>query len=224
MEEYSPDLCYIKGTKNVSANALSCLGILNNPMSEEHFSEALRSELHAFYDEDLPASAFPLSYAFLGKAQSTDVAILKETAKAKSLYSIQPFTGGGKTRELICYNGKIVVQKKLQSLVIQWYHNYLGHPNINQTKEIIGQHLWWPKMRNQITNLVTVYSTCQLNKPKTSKQFWHLPEKEAEAIPWDKMCIDLIGPYTICRKGQKNLICKCVTMINPATSSFKIHQ
>jgi hypothetical protein len=39
-----------------------------------------------------------LSYAFLGKAQSTDVAILKETAKTKSLYSIQPFTGGGKDK------------------------------------------------------------------------------------------------------------------------------
>jgi hypothetical protein len=38
---------------------------------------------------------------------------------------------------------------------------------------------------------VTICSTCQLNKRKTSKKFGHLPEKEAEAIPWDKMCIDL---------------------------------
>jgi hypothetical protein len=79
-------------------------------------------------------------------------------------------------------------------------------------------------MRNQITNSVKVCSTCQLNKRKTSKKFGHLPEKEAEVIPWVKMCIDLIGPYTICRKGQKNLICKCVTMIDPATSWFEIHQ
>ena len=224
IEEYSPDLRYIKGTENVAADALSRLGILDNPMNEAHFTEALRSELYAFDDEDLPATAFPLSYAFLGKAQSTDVAILKETAKTKSRYSIQPFTGGGKTRELICYNGKIVVPKKLQARVIQWYHDYLGHPGINRTEETIGQHLWWPKMRNQITNSVTVCSTCQLNKRKTSKKFGHLPEKEAEAIPWDKMCIDLIGPYTIRRKGQKSLICKCVTMIDPATGWFEIHQ
>jgi hypothetical protein len=38
------------------------------------------------------------------------------------------------------------------------------------------------------------------------------------------MCIDLIGPYTIRRKGQKNLVCKCVTKIDPATSWFKIHE
>jgi hypothetical protein len=174
-------------------------------MNEAHFTEALGSELYAFDDEDLPATAFPLSCAFLEKSQSTDVAILKETAKTKSGYTIQPFTGGGKTRELICYNSKIVVLKKLQARVIQWYHDYLGHPGINRTKETIGQHLWWLKMRNQITNSVTVCSTYQLNKRKTSETFGHLPEKEAEAIPWYKMCIDLIGPYAICRKGQKNL-------------------
>jgi hypothetical protein len=107
-----------------------------------HFTEALCSELYTFNDEDLPATAFPLSYVFLGKAQSRDVAILKETAKTKSLYSIQPFTEGGKTRELICYNSRIVIPKKLQARDIQWYHDYLGHPGINRTEETIGQHLW----------------------------------------------------------------------------------
>jgi hypothetical protein len=66
---------------DVAANALSPLGIQNNPMDEEHYTEALCSELYAFDDEDLPKTAFPLSYALLGKAQSTKVAILKETAK-----------------------------------------------------------------------------------------------------------------------------------------------
>jgi hypothetical protein len=98
IEEYSPNLCYIKGTKNVVADALSRLGILNSPMNAAHFTEALCSELYAFDDEGLLVTAFPLSYAFLGKAQSTDVAILKEIAKTKSFYSIQPFTGVGKTR------------------------------------------------------------------------------------------------------------------------------
>jgi hypothetical protein len=96
---------------------------------------------------------------------------------------LQFFTGGGKTRELICYINRIVVPKELQSRVIQWYQNYLGHLGINLTKETIGQHLRWQKMRNQITNWVTVCSTCQLNKCKTSEKFGHLPEKEAEAIP-----------------------------------------
>ena len=38
------------------------------------------------------------------------------------------------------------------------------------------------------------------------------------------MCIDQIGPYKIRRKGQPDLVCKCVTMIDPVSSWFEIHQ
>jgi transposase InsO family protein len=39
------------------------------------------------------------------------------------------------------------------------------------------------------------------------------------------MCIDLIGPYKIRRKGSTpDLICRCVTMIDPATGWFEIHE
>ena len=57
-------------------------------------------------------------------------------------------------------------------------------------------------MRSQITNYVQACPTCQRNKRKVKKYGW-LPPKEAEATPWDKMCIDLIGPYTIRRKGKQ---------------------
>jgi hypothetical protein len=168
--------------------------------------------------------AFSLSYAFLGKAQSTDVAILKETAKKKSLYSIQPCTEGGKIRELICYDGKIVVPKKVQSRIIQWYHDYRGHPGINQTKGSIGQHLWWLKMWNQITNSVTICSICQLNKRKTSKKFGHLPAKEAEAIPWNKMCIVSHWPIYHLQKGTEKSNMQVCYYDHPATSWIKSHQ
>jgi hypothetical protein len=78
-------------------------------------------------------------------------------------------------------------------------------------------------MRNQITNDVQACPTCQRNKRKV-KKYGHLPPKEAEATPWDKMCIDPIGPYTIRRKRNNDLICKCVTMIDPTTGWFEIHQ
>src|SRR5687767_11559678 len=38
------------------------------------------------------------------------------------------------------------------------------------------------------------------------------------------MCIDLIGPCKIRMKGKPDLICKCVTMIDPASGWFEIHQ
>jgi hypothetical protein len=48
---------------------------------------------------------------------------------------------------------------------------------------------------------------------KTKKKYGLLPPKEAKTTPQDKLCVDLIGPYKIRRKGEKELICRCVTMI-----------
>jgi hypothetical protein len=78
-------------------------------------------------------------------------------------------------------------------------------------------------MRDQMTSYVQACPTCQRNKRKVKKYGW-IPPKEDEATPWDKMCIDLIGPYRIRRKGKTDLICKCVTIIDPATGWFEIHQ
>ena len=104
----------------------------------------------------------------------------------------------------MCHNGKIVIPKLLQRHVIYWYHTTLCHPGVNRTEESISQHLWWPKMRKQINDYVKACPGCQKNKRKI-KKYGHLPPKEAEATPWDKMCIDLIGPYKIRRKGKKIL-------------------
>jgi hypothetical protein len=90
-------------------------------------------------DEDLPETAYPLSYVLLGKEQSKDKRILAEHKEAKCSYVIQPFSGGGKTRNSICYNNKIVVPKSLQACIVQWYHDYLGHPGINRNEETIAQ-------------------------------------------------------------------------------------
>jgi hypothetical protein len=53
-----------------------------------------------------------------------------------------------------------------------------------------------------------------------------LPEKEAEAMPWDRLCVNLIGPYNIKSngKGVKIPPLKCITMIDPATGWFEIKQ
>jgi hypothetical protein len=80
-------------------------------------------------------------------------------------------------------------------------------------------------MRDQITNDVLTCAICQTQK-KQSKKYGLLPEKEAEAMPWDRLCINLISPYNIKSnvKGVKIPPLKCVTMINPATGWFKIKQ
>ena len=56
------------------------------------------------------------------------------------------------------------------------------------------------------------------------KKYGHLPPKEAEAEPWERLCVDLIGPYTIKRKGKEPLRLWCITMIDPATGWLELKQ
>ena len=58
----------------------------------------------------------------------------------------------------------------------------------------------------------------------TNQQYGKLPAKQAEANPWDTICVDLIGPYKIQRKGKTDLKLWCLTMIDPATGWFEMQQ
>ena len=228
IEEYSPDIRYIKGKNNIVADALSRLDIEWENMEEAHFTDELRS--HCYAADEMAPTDYPLSYKTIGAHQQKDKALLKKLKKEMSQpdtpnqLHLQSFHAGGKERKLICRKRKIVIPSTLQDRVVDWYHHYLAHPGINRTEETIGQHLWWGKMRDHITHTVQTCAICQRNK-RRHKKYGHLPEKEAEAIPWDRLCVDLVGPYTIRQKGKKEpLIMRCVTMIDPATGWFEIHE
>jgi hypothetical protein len=48
--------------------------------------------------------------------------------------------------------------------------------------------------------------------------------KEAEAEPWERLCVDLIGPYTIKREGAEPLQLWCLTMIDHAKVWLEIKE
>ena len=113
-------------------------------------------------------------------------------------------------------------QKHCKKKTIDWYHQMLCHPGQKRMEETLGQHFWWPQMREQMRDMVRTCDICQRTKRKSLKHGLLTP-KEVEAIPWGKICVDLIGPYKIRRKGNEDLILKVVTMIDPATEWFEIH-
>ena len=80
-------------------------------------------------------------------------------------------------------------------------------------------------MRDHITRNMSMCGVYQKQK-KQCKKYGLLPEKEAEYKPWERLCVDLIGPYKIrSRKhGHKIPELRCVMMIDPATGWFKIKQ
>ena len=56
-------------------------------------------------------------------------------------------------------------------------------------------------MREHIRAHVKNFETCKRNK-RRQKKYGILPPKVAESNPWDKPCVDLIGPYKIRSKGK----------------------
>ena len=71
---------------------------------------------------------------------------------------------------------------------------------------------------------MTNCDTCQ-NIKRSNKKYGKLPAKLAEEVPWNKLCVDIIGPCVVRRKGKKeNLQLKAVTMINNVSGWFEIAQ
>ena len=225
-EEFGATLKYIPGSHNIVADSLSRLGLEPSLKSEPNFevmeNPAFRLLHEAFSVDDIPPDAFPLRLKLIEYEQGKDKSLITKARKSSS-YSIHSFRGGGKERKLIVKNGRIVVPTKLQKRMIQWYHEILCHPGETRTEATIAQHFTWPKLREQVRKACSSCHICQLTK-RTKKKYGHLPEKEAESLPWEKLCVDLIGPYTIRRKGHSDLVLWCVTMIDPATGWFEIRE
>ena len=63
--------------------------------------------------------------------------------------------------------------------------------------------------------------SCQVNK-RCSQKYGKLPAKLATITPWEAVCVDLIGPYTLRGKDGTEIDFMCLTMIDPASSWFEI--
>ena len=53
-------------------------------------------------------------------------------------------------------------------------------------------------------------------------KYGQLSPKLVVDTPWKCLCVDLIGPYTLRGKDGSEIDFMCLTMIDPATSWFKM--
>ena len=95
---------------------------------------------------------------------------------------------------------------------------------MDRTEAMIIQHLYWPNIKYSASKEVNDCNTCQRTK-QSNKKHGKLPAKLSEEIPWNKICVDLIGPYVIRRKGKKeNLHLEALIIINTVTGWFEVVQ
>jgi hypothetical protein len=60
-----------------------------------------------------------------------------------------------------------------------------------------------------------------VNKKRTQK-YGHLPPKIVISTPWEALCVNLVGPYTLKGEDGSSIDFMALTMIDPASSWFKV--
>ena len=125
---------------------------------------------------ELPETAFPISFKILAQEQQKDQALQKKVTDKVPGYSINSFHGGEKDRLLICKDNKIMVPKSLQSRIVNWYHTMLCHPGETRTEETIRQHFAWKGLKTEVKRQCGTCHICQVTK-KVHKNYGKLPAK-----------------------------------------------
>jgi hypothetical protein len=129
LEEFGPDLQYIKDTCNVVGDALSRLEI------DDEQETFIISECFGYDDDDLPPSSFPLQDKDIAKAHELIQLYFKKSKIRVATPKLHH--GGDKEHKLICHNGKIALLRSPQQKMIDWYHEILCHPGKTRTEETI---------------------------------------------------------------------------------------
>jgi hypothetical protein len=122
---------------------------------------------------------------------------------------------------VLCKNDKLIIPALLCHRAVSWYHHYLQHPGHSRLKETMRSMMYWKGMCHTIQNGAKYFRSGQINK-RHSQKYGHVPPKLVITTPWKALCVDLIGPYTLKGKNGSSIDFMCLTMINPATSQFKI--
>jgi hypothetical protein len=143
IEEFGPELIYIKGKHNISADALSRLPFITPKEDLQLF------EYFNFDAEELPEDAFPVTYANIASQQQNDPLVMNLIG-INDKYTLHTFRGGEKQWQLVIFKKKIVIPQKLQKRVVTWYHLHLCHPGITRTEATIKQHFYWKNLRKDV--------------------------------------------------------------------------
>jgi hypothetical protein len=163
---------------------------------------------------------YPLTTEEIAEAQRAD-------ASLKHLFKRNAVLDQGLEIKLIenttcvCKDGWLVIPKPLQVCAVKWYHHYLQHPGHTCLKETMNAAMYWKGMRTPIRSITKSCRSCQTNKRRNLK-YGYLPPKAVISNPWECLCVNLIGPYTLKGKDNSQIDFMALTMIDPTSSWFEI--
>ena len=213
IEEFNPEFKYIKGEKNVVADALSRM--------DKGSTDMVNNQVLAMNSID--EQCFPIDSQTIAKQKLRDTKLKDKMRKNPSRFS-KRFVQG---HELILEDGKMYIPRKSRERVVNWYHHYLCHPGETRLEKTLREIMTWPGLSSMVRQYCKKCQACQMAK-HLRRKYGKVPPKLAEDTPWKIVCVDTIGPYTVKQKNNldangkpKELTFSCLTMIDPATLWFE---
>lgn len=174
-------------------------------------------------NSDTISEKFPLSPSLIAKYQQKDKALIKQIKDSPDKFGQRTIEGAELTTTKP--DNKILVPKMLQPRIVAWYHEYLTHPGDKVLEKTMRQTLHWDGMRKDVERYVRTCRKCQLCKKTNKRKHGILPHKEAEpSVPWERVNVDMIGPYTVKQPDGTTKTLRAMTMIDPATGWFEIQE
>jgi hypothetical protein len=225
IEEYGPKFVHIKGKKNEVADALSRMDanfLESFETNDDDLKDIIDTEKEMNPDDSTtPEYVFPIAAATLKKHQKQSLVLQEHLKRHPEYFSTTTIGKGSTAIELVTFHQKIYVPKALRSQVLSWCHDMLGHPGEQRTERTIRQHLVWPGLQASVDKHVSCCHECQIYKTHR-KKYGKLPFKEPEEKPWNTICVDLIGPYDVTTKDNREITLNAMTICDPATGWFEI--
>ena len=174
LEEFPIKLKHISGTTNGRANALS-----------------QRADYDQGNDDNENVIVLPehIFIRTLRTLPEQDEQILKPWVNAHNLVKVR-----GRWWKNNC---EVVTAGPVeQRNIISQYHDppAMGHPGISRTTHLLKQHLWWPKMADEVEQYVKGCAKCQQNKVNTQGKKAPLSPifPHPDANPFSTIAMDFI--------------------------------
>jgi hypothetical protein len=103
---------------------------------------------------------------------------------------------------------RVCIPRSLRDKVWKEVHDDLGHGGQNKVMELLRERFYWPGLRNDVKRRLKACSLCATRKD-TLPQPVAVPmmsHEEHLLHPWEKVAIDVIGPFPEARDGSKYIM------------------
>ena len=177
IEEYGPELVYVKGESNIVADALSRMRLTETDFSEEAFA--------GDEDHDFPTE-YPLTYRQIAYEQARDDKLQArlKSKDEKKYYKKKTYTWSDKSYDLITRDDKIVIPASLERPAVEWYHEHLLHPGSTRLELTLRQHYTFIGLKTRVEQVTKACMVCKSLKKSQAKCGMIPVKANPEWIPW----------------------------------------